>query len=303
MTTHQNSPATVDADPAMPIAPSLGLWDAVSIIVGIVVGTAIFKTPRMVFLNVSGPWAVMGVWLLGGLLSLNGALCYAELATTYPRSGGDYHYLTRAFGRWMGFLFGWAQLAVILTGSIASMAYAFADYGVQLWGAKPGDTLATLWLAAGSIVVLSVMNLLGVVVGKSVQHRLSVVKILGLVGIFVAAMMCSLRGSLASPGTIEGPGLGLALVFVLYAYGGWSDAAFVAAEVRGRQRNLPLALFLGIGLITVIYLLVIMAYMVVLGFDGARASETPAADVTQLVLGDWGRSIISGLVMVSARRD
>ena len=242
----------------------------------------------------------MGVWLLGGLLSLNGALCYAELATTYPRSGGDYHYLTKAFGRWMGFLFGWAQLAVILTGSIASMAYAFADYGVQLWGAKPGDTSATLWLAAGSIVALSVMNLLGVVVGKSVQNCLSAVKILGLVGIFVAAMLCSSRGSLASPGTIEGPGLGLALVFVLYAYGGWSDAAFVAAEVRGRQRNLPLALFLGIGLITVIYLLVIMAYMVVLGFDGARASETPAADVMQLVVGDWGRSIISGLVMVSA---
>jgi APA family basic amino acid/polyamine antiporter len=300
MTAHENPPDTVDSDPAMPIAPTLGLWDAVSIIVGIVVGTAIFKTPRMVFLNVSGPWAVMGVWLLGGLLSLIGALCYAELATTYPRSGGDYHYLTKAFGRWMGFLFGWAQLAVILTGSIASMAYAFADYGVQLWGAKPGDTPATLWLAAGSIAVLSVMNLLGVMVGKSVQNYLSAVKILGLVGIFVAAVMCSSRGSLESSGTIEGPGLGLALVFVLYAYGGWSDAAFVAAEVRGRQRNLPLALFLGIGLITVIYLLVIMAYMVVLGFDGARASETPAADVMQLVLGDWGRSIISGLVMVSA---
>jgi basic amino acid/polyamine antiporter, APA family len=113
-------------------------------------------------------------------------------------------------------------------------------------------------------------------------------------------MLCSSRGSLASPGTIEGPGLGLALVFVLYAYGGWSDAAFVAAEVRGRQRNLPLALFLGIGLITVIYLLVILAYLVVLGFDGAREKEAPAAEVMQLVVGDWGRSVISALVMVSA---
>ena len=300
MTRPPYSREPADSDRAQPITPTLGLWDAASIIVGIVVGTAIFKTPRMVFLNVTGPWQALGVWLMGGLLSLIGSLCYAELATTYPRSGGDYHYLTKAFGRWMGFLFGWAQLAVILTGSIASMAYAFADYGVQLWGAEAGEVTATLWLAAGSIVGLSVVNLLGVVVGKSVQNVLSAVKILGLVGIFMAAVLCSSRGSFESAGSPEGPGLGLALVFVLYAYGGWNDAAFVAAEVRGRQRNLPLALFLGIGLITVIYLLVILAYMVVLGFDGARASETPAADLMQRVVGDWGRSIISGLVMVSA---
>ncbi|MHB8954071.1 MAG: APC family permease [Pirellulaceae bacterium] len=300
MTTHSNVLPESPREPAPPIAATLGLWDAVSIIVGIVVGTSIFKIPGMVFSNVPGPWEAMGVWLLGGLLSLNGALCYAELATTYPRSGGDYHYLTRAFGRWMGFLFGWAQLAVILTGSIAVMAYAFADYGVRLWGADPQTSAATLWLAIGAIVLLSLLNLAGVVVGKSVQNLLSAVKILGLVGIFLAAVFCSSRGSLQSTGTWEGSNLGLALIFVLYAYGGWNDAAFVAAEVRGQQRKLPLALFLGIGMITVIYLLVIMAYVLVLGFDGARKSETPAADVMQLVVGDGGRSLISGLVMVSA---
>jgi len=300
MSTSERTPETVDHDPAMPIAPTLGFWDAVSIIVGIVVGTTIFKSPHMVFLNTSGPVAALLIWALGGFLSLNGALCYAELATTYPRSGGDYHYLTKAFGRWMGFLFGWAQLAVILTGSIGAMAYAFADYGVQLWGGDPMASPATVWLAAGSIVLLSVMNLLGIVVGKSVQNCLSVVKVLGLVGIFVAALLCSTRGSLVAPGTVEGPGLGLALVFVLYAYGGWNDAAFVAAEVRGQQRNLPWALFVGITIITVIYLLVIIAYMVVLGFDGARNSTTPAADVMQRAVGDGGRSFISALVMVSA---
>ena len=112
----------------------LGLWDAVSIIVGIVVGTAIFKTPQYVFANVHGPWLGLGCWLLGGVLALLGSLCYAELATTYPRMGGDYVYLTRAFGRWVGFLFGWAQLTVILTGSIGAMAYAFGDYAVELFG-------------------------------------------------------------------------------------------------------------------------------------------------------------------------
>src|SRR3989304_4176240 len=130
--------------PQQSVAPRLGLWDAVSIIVGIVVGTAIFKSPMMVFQNVTGPWQALGAWLLGGALSLCGALCYAELATTYPRDGGDYEYLSRAYGRWLGFLFGWAQLAVILSASIGTMAYAFADYGAAIWPAV-GNHAA--WLA------------------------------------------------------------------------------------------------------------------------------------------------------------
>ncbi len=293
------------SDGTMSLAPTLSLWDAVSIIVGIVVGTAIFKSPTMVFRNVTGPWQALGVWLLGGILSLIGALCYAELATAYPRSGGDYHYLTRAFGRWMGFLFGWAQLAVILTGSIAAMAYAFADYGVQLVGARPEDTPATLWLAIGSIVGLSIMNLLGIVFGKFVQNLLSVIKIVGLmgivlVGVYYASFTSGSGVSLGSSGAAEGASLGLALVFVLYAYGGWNDAAFVAAEVRGQKRNLPLALFLGISLITVIYLLVILAYLLVLGFEGACQSFTPAADLMERAVGSWGSSAISALVMISA---
>ena len=285
MNTPEEDANQSELDGAMPIAPTLGMWDAVSIIVGIVVGTAIFKSPTMVFRNVSGPWQAMGVWLLGGVLSLIGALCYAELATTYPRSGGDYHYLTKAFGRWMGFLFGWAQLAVILTGSIAAMAYAFAEYGVRMWGGDPEQRPATLWLAIGSIVVLSVMNLMGVLFGKLVQNIVERGQGLGPGGNrgggsrFRRFSGASRASSFRSSGGLPDASLGLALVFVLYAYGGWNDAAFVAAEVRGRKRNLPLALLLGISLITVIYLLVILAYMLVLGFEGARQSFTPAADV------------------------
>ncbi|MCU0959750.1 MAG: amino acid permease [Pirellulaceae bacterium] len=302
MITRSDAFAAPDTETAPPVAPALGLGDAVSIIVGIVVGTAVFKTPMMVFSNVTTAWGALGLWLLGGILSFIGALCYAELATTYPRSGGDYHYLTKAFGRWMGFLFGWAQLAVILTGSIAQMAYAFADYGVRLWGADPGTSVATLWLACGSIAVLSVLNLLGVVVGKSVQNVLSTVKVLGLVGIFIAAVAFPSRGggTWTSAAELPDASLGLALVFVLYAYGGWNDAAFVAAEVRGQRRNLPLALFLGLGLITAVYLLVNWSYLWVLGLDGSRASATPAADLMQQVVGDRGSRLISGLVMISA---
>ena len=127
----------------------IGLWDAVSIIIGIVIGTAIFKSPAMVFQSTSSPFYAMAAWLLGGGLSLMGALCYAELATTYPRSGGDYEYLRRAFGTWMGFLFGWAQFWVIFTGSIGAMAYAFAEYFTLAFGV---DRIDLVWLAIAPVI-------------------------------------------------------------------------------------------------------------------------------------------------------
>jgi amino acid transporter len=276
----------------------LGLWDAVSIIVGIVVGTAIFKTPQFVFANVHGPWQGMGCWLLGGILALIGSLCYAELATTYPRVGGDYVYLTRAYGRWVGFLFGWAQLTVILTGSIGAMAYAFADYAIALWDKL--DASWSVWLAGGSVLVLTVLNVLGVVFGKTVQNLLSVIKILGLGGITVAGLVWGGTASLDVEVPMTAAGFGLAMVFVLYAYGGWNDAAFVAAEVRDRHRNMPLALLLGTGGITLVYLLVNLAYLWGLGFEGVRASAAPAADVAALALGPWGGKAISVLVILCA---
>src|SRR5437764_1352131 len=123
---------TAAPEQAQPVGARLGLWDAVSIIVGIVVGAGIYETPPLILKNVSGPGMALTVWALGGVLSLIGALCYAELAATYPRSGGDYVYLTRAYGPLVGFLFGWGQLAVVLTANIGMMAYIFADYAVQL---------------------------------------------------------------------------------------------------------------------------------------------------------------------------
>ena len=183
------------------------------------------------------------------------------------------------------------------------MAYAFADYGLQLWRWQPvRDLHVALWLSVGAIVALSVVNVLGLVVGKWVQNLLSIVKVLGLVGIFLAAVFCSTRGSLAArTGTWQDANYGLALVFVLYAFGGWNDAAFVAAEVRGQQRMLPLALFLGVGIITAIYLLVILAYLVVLGFAGPVREPTPAAAVMQAGPGRSRDAPSSAaLVMVSA---
>src|SRR5437762_389498 len=213
-----------------PIQAQLGLWDAVSIIIGIVIGAGIYETPPLIFKMVPGPWWGMGVWALGGLLSLAGALCYAELASTYPRSGGDYVYLTRAFGPWLGFLFGWAQLVVIRTGNIGMMAYVFADYAIRLWDFGQGEprrldaTQVTFVYAVVAVTVLSVLNILGVVFGKGTQNVLTAAKVLGLGGILVAGFL-SPAGVSAPVKESNGVSLGLAMVLVLYTYGGWNDAA------------------------------------------------------------------------------
>ena len=292
-------PEVASASSQAAVVASVGFWDALSIIVGIVVGTAIYKSPTLVLQNVTGPWQALGVWVLGGLISFCGALCYAELATAYPRNGGDYEYLTRAFGRPVGFLFSWAQLTAVLSGSIGAMAYAFADYGVKLWGLP---VAVTAWLAVSAVVALTLVNLLGVYAGKFTQNILSGAKVLGLTGVVIAGLWAGspAQAFSRSDGMLIGPGVGLAMVFVLYAFGGWNDIAFVAAEIRDQRRNVPRALLAGIAGITAIYVAVNLAMLAVLGFDAARKTYTPAADVLEKVLGVWGGRGISVLVMISA---
>jgi APA family basic amino acid/polyamine antiporter len=302
-------------DAALPSGTAtLSLWDATSLVIGIVVGTAIFRSSPLVFQNTTGPWSTLAAWGLGGVLSLIGALCYAELATTYPRSGGDYEYLTRAFGPWAGFLFGWAQLTAVFAANLGAMAYAFGDYGVELFGL---DRDATVWLAVTAIIGMSLLNAWTVVAGTTVQNVLTSAKVIGLAAVVLAGAWLAIapagpeqnevsaNASTADAAADEpteptAPSFGLALVFVLYAFGGWSDAAFVAAEVRDRRRSLPLALVGGVAAITLIYLAVNAAYLSALGFDGARTSYTPAADVLTRAVGPLGAKAVSALVMISA---
>ncbi len=283
----------------MPPTPrrELGLWDAVSVIVGIVIGAGIYETPPLVFASVSGPAELFGVWMLGGVLSLVGACCYAELASTYPHSGGDYVYLTRAFTPLVGFLFGWAQLAVIMTGSIGMMAYVFADYGSALWGLSPGSGAL---LAASAVLLLTACNLGGVALGKAAQNALSLLKLFGLLAVVVCGLAFASQAPLSPRTSSATPSLGLAMILVLYTFGGWNDAAYVAAEVHSPRRNLPRALLLGTLLITVVYLLINAAFLVGLGFDGARGSRAIAVDLLRSRFGDGGATLISILVMISA---
>ena len=182
----------------------LSLWDSVSLIIGIVIGSSIYKTPGLIFSNVADPWTGLALWVLCGGLSLASALCYSELATTYPRSGGEYNYLTRAFGAWAGFLFGWAQLAIIQTGSIGALSYVFAEYATDLFHTSEESTV---WFAIGAVTSLTVLNMLGVNAGRHTQKVLVVAKLLGLLLLIVAGLSVNSPSSVCRDQTNSGTGL------------------------------------------------------------------------------------------------
>jgi APA family basic amino acid/polyamine antiporter len=293
-----------NAEASQPAPPQLGLWDAVSIIIGIVIGTSIYVTPSFINAHLHSPTEVMVLWTIGGILCLIGALCYAELGTAYPRMGGDYVYLTKAFGPWFGFQFGWAQLAVILTASIGMMGFAFGDYAVKLMGMSESEAAPPIkvTLAVLAVAGLTAINILGVVFGKHTQNVLTLTKVIGLGGIVVAGLVYGKPdGAWAAGKATESlPSYGTALILVLYAYGGWNDAAFVAAEMRNK-RHIPTTLLLGTGGVMVIYLLINAAYIQALGFSATQGfNPSPIAARTAGTMGEWAAKSISLLVMISA---
>ncbi len=282
-----------------PPRPSLSLTDAISLIVGIVIGSSIYKTPPLIFSQVDTWWQGLGLWLVGGFISLTGALVYAELATTYPRMGGDYNYLTRAFGPWLGFLFGWSQLVVIQTGSIGALAFIGAEHLAAMGHLRPA---AQPWIAAVFVAGMTAFNMIGLRPGARLQNGLTAAKLVGLVAVILAGLCAGTATDWTIPvdPAAKRAGWPLAMILILYAYGGWNDAAFVAAEVRNTKRNIPLALLGGLSLITVIYGLINLSYLRTLGLAGLQHSSRPAADVLGLWLGPWGEFAMNGLVAVSA---
>lgn len=281
---------------------TLGLREAIALIVGVVIGAGIFKSPAMVAgMSGSATW-MFAAWLLGGLVSLIGALCYAELCTAYSHAGGDYHFLRRAYGRQIAFLFGWARFAVITTGSIALLAFVFGDYMQQalplsFLSAGAGSTL----YACAVIIVLSLLNLRGIRTGSIAQNWLTVAEIAGLLLIVAAAAFFADGAAPANEATSAAPAsFGLAMVFVLLTYGGWNEAAYISAEVRDGRRNIVRALTLSILIISVLYLSVTWAYWKVLGLQGMAASQALAADVMNAAFGPAGARAIAVLVAISA---
>jgi amino acid transporter len=277
--------------------PLLRLRDGVAILVGIVVGAGIFKTPSMVAGVTADPGWALAAWILGAIVSLAGALCYAELACAYRHAGGDYHFLTRAYGRDASFLYAWARATVINTGAIALLAFVFGDYVTTLVPAIP----AAAW-AGGIVVALAVVNVAGLRASARTQNWLTVVEVAGLVAVaiagFVAAPATPLPAAFAAA---PAPGLfGLAMVFVLLTYGGWNEAAYLSAELAGGRRAIVPVLVIALAIITVAYLAVNVALLHGLGLAGLAASKAPGADVMARAFGATGSHLLALFVGVAA---
>ncbi len=281
----------------------LSLLDAMCVVVGIVIGVGIFRAPSLVAAMTGTPTLMVVAWVLGGLLCFCGALTYAELAAAYPRVGGEYVYLERSFGGAVSFLFVWARMTVIQTGTIAATAYVFGDYMARL--VPVGDKGSLVWALAAT-VVLTATNVVGLKTGKWTQNVLTAVKVAGVVAIAVVglAFASSAEAPQAVPAAAgDGPGLagfGLAMIFILYTFGGWNEAAYVAGELKKPSRNTLRLLVGSIALLTVIYVAVNLAYLHVLGFDAMGKTSAVAADAVAKVFGSGGGAAVSVLVAVSA---
>ncbi|WP_348245173.1 amino acid permease [Leptolyngbya sp. DQ-M1] len=278
-------------------SPTLTLPDAIAIIVGIVIGAGIFETPALVAANSSNSFIVLLTWLVGGTVSLVGALCYAELATTYPHVGGNYEYLKRAFGQNVAFLFAWARMTVVQTGSIALLAFVFGDYASQLFSLGSGSSSI---YAVGAIALLTSLNVIGVQQGKRIQNWLTVITILGLVTIIVLGLVLARPSPQLTAPALASSNWGSAMLFVLLSYGGWNEAAYISAEIQKPQRNIVRSLLWSIGIITALYLLINVAFLRGLGVSGMAQSQAIAADLMRQVLGEPGAILISVLIAMTA---
>jgi len=289
-----------NAAPAAAPRATFGVADAIAMIVGIVIGAGIFKAPAIVAGSVSSQEVFIALWVAGGVISLVGALCYAELGSAYPNAGGEYYFLTRAFGGWLGFLFAWARMSVVQTGAIAAIAFVFGDYATQLLplGAKSPVIYALLAVAA-----ITALNVMGTRQSRRLQNVLTAGLALAVTAVIVAGLGYAGRPVAPAAPAVSSSGpmfSQLALIFILFTYGGWNEAAYLTADIRNARRNIVRALVLGILGVTVIYVLLNLAYLNVLGLDGMKASKAVAADLMQSALGGAGAVVLSLIVMAAS---
>ena len=284
------------------LARRLGLFDATMIVMGGIVGAGIFMNPYVVARQLHSPALIVGAWLAGGLIALVGAFVYAELAARRPEVGGQYAYLREAYHPSVAFVYGWALLLVTQTGGMAAVAVTFARYFLELTGA-PLDNWV---IAALALAVLTVVNCLGVRAGSSVQGGLMVLKILAIAALVVCGLLFARGGGFNLSPVLDRPAsvsllvaFGAALTPVMFAYGGWQTASFVAGEMRDPRRDLARGLLLGVCGVIVIYTAVNFVYVYVLGPDGLAATETPASSVMRRALGERGATLIALGIAIS----
>jgi APA family basic amino acid/polyamine antiporter len=275
----------------------LSVNDGIFLTVGMVIGVGIFKAPSIVAGNSASVSEFLLAWLIGGVVSLCGAFVYAELSARHPHAGGEYTFLQRAFGADTAFLFAWSRMTVIQTGAIAAVAFVFGEYASELL--RLGANSTATW-AGIAVVALTLLNFAGTLQSKTLQKVMEIILIAALVLIALAAL---LHGGSPKPAATSGGAsvsFGLAMIFVLFTYGGWNEAAYLAGEVKDAKRNMPKVLGLGLLAVMAIYLLVNLGYLAVLGLAGIRESKAVAADAMRVVIGDKGAVIVALVVCVSA---
>lgn len=285
------------------LARRLGLFDATMIVMGGIIGSGIFMNPSVVALQVHTPFLILGAWILGGLFALAAAFIWAELAALRPDVGGQYAYLREAFHPGVAFVYGWVLLLVIQTGGMAAVAVTFARYFVELTHLP----IVYRYVAAIVLVILTIINCLGVRAGSTVQSILMVLKIVAIASLVICGLSFGHRSAAPSELLDRPPSLdlltafGAALVPVIFSYGGWQTATFVAGEIKEPRRNLPRGLILGVIGVVVLYLAANVVYVSVLGTSGLAASSAPASDVMRGALGDFGaRAIAAGIAISTA---
>ncbi len=291
--------------PSPGLARRLGLFDATMIVMGGIVGSGIFMNPYVVARQVHSPALILGVWILGGVIALAGAFVYAELSARRPLVGGQYAYIREAYHPLLAFIYGWALLLVTQTGGMAAVAVTFARYFVELTGISLPEWL----IAVLTLGVLTAINCLGVRAGSATQSVLMVSKILAIAALIACGLFLGGRAARtpAFAGAIlDRPvsfdlltAIGAAMVPVLFAYGGWQTACFLAGEMRDPRKNLPRGLIFGVIGVIVLYLGVNFVCIRVLGTSGLAATTTPATDVMRAALGDVGARLIAAGIAIS----
>jgi basic amino acid/polyamine antiporter, APA family len=284
----------------------LGLLSAIGLVIGITIGSGIFRTPAVIATRVPDPTLMLLVWVIGGALALSGALALAELAAMFPRTGGLYVYLREGWGRLPAFLFGWAQLVLVRASALGGIATVFGAYALRSFGYDPVDyPLASNLIAAGAIVFAMAMNILGIQIGAAIVGLSTIAKYGALaVMVLLAFAIGGQHGATtanftATAGPVDAGLFGLALISVLWAYDGFGDLSYVAGEVRDPKRTLPRALILGTVAIVVIYLAANFAYLYVQPVDRMAKSSLVAADTMQALIGQVGVGLIAVVVMIS----
>ena len=279
----------------------LSIMDALCLMIGVVVGVGIFRAPSVVASDVSNDFTFLMVWILGAFISLMGAFCYAEIVSSFPDSGGEYHFLNKAYGKTIGFLFAWARISVIQTGAIATVAFVVGDYASEIY---PLGIYSSSIYAASAILFLTMINGIRVNRSKWLQNILTGTNMILMITLIIIGFFFDSQGGelqrAYSSQEAGDPIFGLAMIFVLLTFGGWNEAAYLSAEVKNVRKNMAKVLIIGVSIIAILYFLLNFAYLNTLGLEGIKNSDVVVTQMLRTATGDSMALLISIIVVIAS---